>query len=105
MSVLDVLAGPWPWYVAGPLIGLTVPLLLILGNKPFGVSSNLRHLCAAICPVNVSFFKYDWRQDGGWNLTFVAGIFIGGAIAGWLLGGSAPDISAEARASLARLGI
>ena len=24
---------PWPWYVAGPVIGLTVPLLLILGNK------------------------------------------------------------------------
>lgn len=39
---------PWPWYVAGPLIGLTVPLLLILGNKVFGISSSLRHICAAL---------------------------------------------------------
>src|SRR5688572_19227604 len=44
------LVAPWPWYVAGPLIGLVVPLLLWLGNKPFGVSSNLRHVCAAVAP-------------------------------------------------------
>lgn len=38
---------PLPWYIAGPLIGLMVPALLLLGNKPFGISSNFRHLCAA----------------------------------------------------------
>jgi uncharacterized membrane protein YedE/YeeE len=103
--MLDFLAGPWPWYVAGPLIGLTVPLLLVLGNKPFGVSSNLRHMCAAVFPADVTFFKYDWKEDGRWNLAFVAGIFLGGAIAGWLLGGGAPDISPAARASLSRLGV
>lgn len=37
----------WPWYVAGPLIGLMVPSLLIVGNRTFCISSNLRHLCAA----------------------------------------------------------
>ena len=26
---------PWPWYVTGPLIGLMVPLLLLLGWKGF----------------------------------------------------------------------
>jgi uncharacterized membrane protein YedE/YeeE len=103
--MFDFLSGPWPWYVAGPLIGLTVPLLLILGNKPFGVSSNLRHMCAAVFPARVAFFKYDWRRDGAWNLAFVAGLFIGGALAGWLLAGSTPDISPETRVSLARLGI
>ena len=31
--MLNLLQQPWPWYVAGPLIGLTVPALLLVGNK------------------------------------------------------------------------
>jgi hypothetical protein len=27
--MLDIIEQPWPWYLAGPLIGLTVPALLI----------------------------------------------------------------------------
>lgn len=75
--MIEWLQRPWPWYVAGPLIGLTVPLLLILGNKTFGVSSSLRHICAACIPANISFFKYDWRKES-WNLFFVTGILLGG---------------------------
>ena len=70
---------PWPWYVAGPLIGLTVPALLILGNKSFGISSSLRHICASCMPANIPFFKYNWRKEV-WNLFFVFGIFLGGII-------------------------
>lgn len=70
---------PWPWYVAGPLIGLTVPALLILGNKNFGISSSLRHICASCLPANIPFFKYNWRKEV-WNLFFVFGIFVGGII-------------------------
>ena len=70
---------PWPWYVAGPLIGLTVPALLILGNKNFGISSSLRHICASCLPANIPFFKYNWRKEV-WNLFFVFGIFLGGII-------------------------
>ena len=55
--MLDILKNPWPWYVAGPLIGLTVPVLLIIGNKAFGISSSLRHICAACIPANIPFFK------------------------------------------------
>ena len=66
--------------MAGPLIGLTVPALLLLGNKPFGISSSLRHACAACVPANVPFFKYDWKAEG-WNLAFVLGIGIGGFLA------------------------
>ncbi|CAA7386531.1 YeeE/YedE family protein [Chryseobacterium fistulae] len=82
--MLDIIKEPWPWYVAGPLIGLTVPALLILGNKSFGISSSLRHICAACIPANVSFFKYDWKKES-WNLFFVLGIFFGGMIAAHLL--------------------
>lgn len=78
--MIEFLKQPWPWYVAGPLIGLTVPALLILGNKSFGISSSLRHICAACIPANIPFFKYDWKKEI-WNLVFVLGILLGGAIA------------------------
>lgn len=48
--MLDYLSQPMPWYVAGPLIGLTLPLLLIVGNKTFGISSSFQHMCAAVLP-------------------------------------------------------
>jgi uncharacterized membrane protein YedE/YeeE len=80
---------PWPWYVAGPLIGLIVPALLLLSNKAFGISSSLRHICAACLPANISFFKYDWRKES-WNLFFVAGISLGGFIAVHFLSNAAP---------------
>lgn len=78
--MLEFIKQPWPWYVAGPLIGLTVPVLLIIGNKSFGISSSLRHICAACVPANIPFFKYDWKKEV-WNLFFVVGIFLGGIIA------------------------
>jgi uncharacterized protein len=70
----------WPWYVAGPLIGLIVPLLLLIGNKTFGISSSLRHICASCLPGKIDFFNYDWKKEI-WNLFFVAGIALGGVIA------------------------
>ncbi len=96
---MEILKNPWPWYVAGPLIGLTVPVLLVIGNKAFGISSSLRHICAACLPANLPFFKYEWKKEI-WNLFFVAGILIGGFIAVSLLGNPNPvvvhpDLSAE----------
>jgi hypothetical protein len=102
---MAALTHPWPWYVAGPLIGLFVPALLILGNKQLGISSNLRHLCAAVVPGRVEFFRYDWRQTGLWNLVFLAGLVVGGFIGGKLLAAPSVAISAEAQAQLAALGI
>ena len=100
------LSSPWPWYVAGPIIGLIVPLLLWLGNKPFGISSNLRHVCSAVAPCGLQYFEYDWRRMGGWNLVFILGVFVGGWLAGTVLANPDPvALSAEARASLAAIGI
>jgi uncharacterized protein len=84
MSILEFIKQPWPWYIAGPLIGLTVPALLIIGNKSFGISANLRHICAACIPAKIPFFHYDWKKEM-WNLFFVLGILIGGFIAASLL--------------------
>jgi len=79
-AMIENLKSPWPWYFAGAIIGLIVPLLLIIGNKTFGLSSNLRHICAACFPANIKFFKYNWKNEI-WNLFFVAGIIIGAFIA------------------------
>ena len=95
MDIIEMLRKPWPWYAAGPLIGLTVPALLLLGNKSFGISSSLRHICAAVIPANISFFKYDWKK-GIWNLFFVAGIMIGGFIASFFLSNPDDIVIAEA---------
>lgn len=78
--MIEFLLQPWPWYVAGPLIGLTVPLLLLFGNKHFGISANLRHVCAACIPADIPFFKYNWKHEL-WNLFFAAGILVGGWLA------------------------
>ncbi|MES2063394.1 MAG: YeeE/YedE thiosulfate transporter family protein [Bacteroidota bacterium] len=81
---MDIIKQPWPWYIAGPIIGLTVPALLLLGNKALGISSSLRHICAACVPANISFFKYEWKKES-WNLFFVLGIVCGGFIATYFL--------------------
>src|SRR3546814_12662477 len=78
--MLEFLKQPWPWYIAGPIIGLTVPALLILGNKPFGISPSLRHICASCLPAKIPFFHYDWKKEA-WNLFFVFGILLGGVLA------------------------
>jgi uncharacterized protein len=82
--MLDLIRQPWHWSIAGLFIGLTVPTLLIMGNKAFGISSSLKHICAACMPANISYFKYDWKAYM-WNLFFVAGVGIGGFIAAQFL--------------------
>jgi uncharacterized membrane protein YedE/YeeE len=89
--MIEWIKNPWPWYVGGPLIGLTVPLLLIFGNRRLGVSSSLRHICAVCFPANIQFFKYDWKREA-WNLFFVAGIAAGAFLAYSLLSNHQPVI-------------
>jgi hypothetical protein len=102
---MNLLTQPWPWYVSGPLIGLMVPVLLILGNKSFGISSSLRHICAACIPTKKLFFKYDWKAES-WNLLFVSGIALGGLTAGFFFQNPNPvRISENTVRDLSSLGI
>lgn len=91
---LNWVSQPWPWYVAGPMIGLTVPILLILGNRSFGISSSLRHVCAVCVPAKIPFFQYNWREEI-WNFMFVAGVFLGGVVAALFLSNPETIVVAE----------
>jgi uncharacterized membrane protein YedE/YeeE len=103
--MLEFIKEPWPWYVAGPLLGVTVPILLLLGKKSFGVSSTFRHICAACVPANIPFFQYDWRKEV-WNFFFVGGVALGSFLAVQFLSGGVPLKVAEPTAAyLASKGI
>ncbi len=97
---------PWPWYVAGPLIALTMFLLLYFG-KNFGVSANLRTMCAIGGGGKFSdFFRFDWKSQI-WNLVFVLGTIIGGFIAHHFMTPANPmvDISDSTVLALQELGV
>lgn len=102
---MDLLYKPWPWYVAGPVIGLVVPVLLLLGNRTLGISSTFRQICAVVLPSRIPLFNYDWKKDT-WNLVFAAGLVLGGWIGGvWLANPSPVAISASTQAFLHSSGL
>ena len=103
--MIEFIKQPWPWYIGGVFVGLTVPILLLLGNKTFGISSSLRHICAACIPAKISFFNYNWKTES-WNLFFVVGTVAGGFIAHTFL--SDPDsivIAESTKSQLRDLGV
>lgn len=102
--MIEFISQPWPWYVAGPLIGIVVPALFLIGGKQFGLSENLRHMCAML-PGKVEFFNYDWK-NGMWNLVLILGIVIGGWIGSSFLANPDPIAISEAtKSDLALLGV
>jgi uncharacterized protein len=103
--MFDFIQNPWHWSVAGLIIGLLVPTLLIFDNKALGLSSSLRHICASCAPAKLPFFQYDWKKER-WNLFFVAGIFLGGVLASMFLTNGAPvEVAESVKANLAQYGI
>ena len=84
---------PWPWYVSGPLIAMTMFTLLYLG-KNFGMSSNLRTLCT-MCGADKTceFFCIDWKAQS-WNLLMMSGAIIGGFLgAHYVSENQVPDLN------------
>jgi uncharacterized protein len=100
---MSFLYSPWPWYLTGPLIGITVPLLLFMGNKKLGVSSSLKQICAVAVPAFGR--RFDWKRNA-WNLYFVGGILIGGYLGGAVFANPAPvHISEDTVRYLSALGL
>ena len=75
---------PLAWYIAGPLLGLMVPLLLILREKQFGISSSYRYLLSFI-PNKIPYFNYERRADQ-WQFIFSFGLILSGFAAIQLFG-------------------
>ena len=81
---MDYILQPWPWYISGPCIAIIMFLLLYVG-RTFGMSSNLRTLCAiGGAGKKIEFFKFDWKSQR-WNLVVVLGAILGGFIAHFYL--------------------
>lgn len=102
---MDYILGPWPWYVAGPLIAFCMYLMFYFGRK-FGVSSNLETVCSMVGAGRlVDYFKFDWRENK-WNLIFVLGLIIGGFVANqWLSPDQVVALNPDTVKDLADLGI
>jgi hypothetical protein len=80
--MMDFILAPWPWWLAGILIGLIVPAMTILASKPFGISTSFQQI-GSMCtgdrgPAYLSRFD---RREGMWTLVFVCGIALGGFVA------------------------
>lgn len=103
-NIIELLSQPWPWYIGGIAIGAMVPLLLLLANEKFGISSSLRHICAATIPTKADYFNYDWKAQS-WNLIFVLGVIGGGFLAHLLVPDQQIAISEQTQHDLTQLGI
>lgn len=74
---MDYILQPWPWFVGGPLIALSLFLYFYFGQN-FGASTNFETLCTMAGAGKVSdYFKKDWKQRD-FALLFVVGLIIGG---------------------------
>ena len=65
-----------PWYIAGPLIGLIVPLLLLLREKQFGISSSYRFIGSKFFK-KIDYFNYKSGTDK-WQFQFAIGVILAG---------------------------
>ena len=101
----SLLKGHWPWYITGTLFGLIVPLLLLVGNKSFGISKSLKDLSAVIPQKKSSKLNQDVKPNL-WRLFFVFGIIFGGYLAvEFLNGNSSVDLSKSTVFDLKKIGI
>ena len=101
---MEIIFQPWPWFVGGPLIALTLFLYFYFG-KNFGASTNFETLCTIAGAGKVStYFKKDWKQRD-FALLFVIGLIIGGFISSnYLIPNQTIDLNPKTIQELTDLG-
>lgn len=105
MNLIEFLSQPWHWSISGAAIVGIMFLLLWFGGR-FGVSSNLRAMCAiGGAGKHSAFFNYNWKDDI-WNLVFIGGAVLGGFLAMHFLASPEPvQIAASTQEYLQSVGI
>jgi len=84
--MMDWLMQPWPWWVSGILIGLTVPILYVFTGKAFGISTSLQQAGAICVPHSkLEYLSSFDRRANMWTLVFALGIAIGSFVANQFL--------------------
>ncbi len=105
---MNLLTDLWPWYIGGPIMGLSVLLMIYTTGRQFGISLSLKAACGLAAEKlfkSRPFADYSW-QDDRWRLFYVGGIIAGGFIGSILLGAShGPDIASATIAHLSDAGI
>ncbi len=87
--MMQLIMEPWPWWVSGILVGLTVPLLHIMSGQSFGISTSFQQVGSMCTPHSRASYLRDFdRRQGLWTLVFVVGIAVGGFVAAHLLSAS-----------------
>lgn len=78
---------------------------LLMMGKSFGMSSNLRTLCAMCGGGNFSkLFNFNWRQQS-WNLLVAVGAILGGFVAkNFMTNGKMPKVSQATKEGLKQIG-
>ena len=81
-------------------------VLMIIFGRTFGLSSNLRIICAACGAGKYSnFFDFDWKEQK-WSLFFLGGAILGGWISATFLSSELPlQLSEATKTDLATLNI
>ncbi len=86
---MTVTTVPWPWWVAGLIIGLLVPVLYYLFNVSLSVSTGFASIIKAAFPrTELKWFSTAKFNDRwSWRLFFTGGMVLGAIIANVLGGG------------------
>lgn len=77
MNTTEIL--PLPWYIAGPLLGMVIPILYYIINKPLGVSTSFIQFCSMAVDRKQKWIKMDLKQEK-WRIFFILGLVIAGLI-------------------------
>jgi uncharacterized membrane protein YedE/YeeE len=68
---------PFPWYVAGPLMGLVILATYAVMNRPLGALGSYAQI--------VDFLRQKPMKES-WRIWYLVGVMLGGAGASWLFG-------------------
>ena len=101
---MDFILQPWPWFIGGPLIAISLLLYFYFGQN-FGASTNFETLCTMAGAGKFSdYFKKDWKQRD-FALLFAVGLIIGGFISStYLIPDQTIDLNLTTAKELTELG-